>query len=68
MLTAGGIDNQPAGRWLARHEAGYLWQQLEKLNDPKVDYARLTPAERALKRKIKAVPVEREPVIIELDG
>jgi hypothetical protein len=60
MLVAGGIDDQPAGRWMARGYAGTVWQLLEKVRAEsfKHEPGALTRSEIAMLMEVNAVDVD----------
>lgn len=58
MLIAGGVDDQPAGRWLARNQAGSIWQHLERTSAKGFEFATLNESERALTNRIRKVDVD----------
>lgn len=61
MLVAGGIDDQPAGRWMARNYSGRIWQLLEKVTAETFDYSMgmLDKDEIEMLNEINAVKVDK---------
>lgn len=73
MMVAGGLDDQPAARWQARNQAGWIWRTLEKADQPNFEITSLPKDERKLivradDMRVKlAKLVERLPEPIERD-